>query len=268
MWAGSRPARRLDRGRRGRVRSPEKQRRSRARAAARARRRSTGGDAMQTIKGPGLFLGQFAGGEAPFDTLPGIAAWAADCGYAAVQLPMWDGALHRRRARRRPRTTTRRRSWAGRRRPGSSCATRRATSRASSAPSTPPTTPGWTGSARRRSAATARPGRTWAVEQLKHLRPGLAPHGAHGARDLLGGARLALLVPLPAARRVAHHRGLRRTRADLAPDPRRLRGGGRGSLLRDPPRRGSVRRRDLRDVPGAGREPPALQASTTTPATS
>ena len=46
---------------------------------------------MQTIKGPGLFLGQFAGDEAPFDSLPAIAAWAADCGYEAIQLPMWDG---------------------------------------------------------------------------------------------------------------------------------------------------------------------------------
>ena len=45
---------------------------------------------MRTIKGPGLFLGQFAGDEAPFNTLPGIAAWAKDCGFDAVQLPTWD----------------------------------------------------------------------------------------------------------------------------------------------------------------------------------
>jgi sugar phosphate isomerase/epimerase len=45
---------------------------------------------MKTIKGPGLFLGQFAGDDAPFDSLPAIAKWCAECGYDAIQLPMWD----------------------------------------------------------------------------------------------------------------------------------------------------------------------------------
>lgn len=45
---------------------------------------------MKTIKGPALFLAQFAGDEAPFNSWSGIAAWAADCGYAGVQLPSWD----------------------------------------------------------------------------------------------------------------------------------------------------------------------------------
>ncbi len=46
---------------------------------------------MQTIKGPGLFLGQFAGDAAPFDSLGAISKWCADSGFEAVQLPMWDG---------------------------------------------------------------------------------------------------------------------------------------------------------------------------------
>lgn len=48
---------------------------------------------MRTIKGPALFLAQFAADEAPFDTLPNITRWAADCGYKGVQLPSWDGRL-------------------------------------------------------------------------------------------------------------------------------------------------------------------------------
>ncbi len=39
------------------------------------------------LKGPGIFLAQFAGGEAPFDTLGNIAGWAAGLGYKGVQLP-------------------------------------------------------------------------------------------------------------------------------------------------------------------------------------
>ncbi|WP_108662655.1 sugar phosphate isomerase/epimerase family protein [Acuticoccus kandeliae] len=46
---------------------------------------------MPQMKGPGLFLAQFAGDAAPFNTLAGIAAWAADCGYVGVQIPAWDG---------------------------------------------------------------------------------------------------------------------------------------------------------------------------------
>ena len=42
---------------------------------------------MKTIKGPGLFLAQFVGDTPPFDSLPGIARWAADFGYTAVQIP-------------------------------------------------------------------------------------------------------------------------------------------------------------------------------------
>ena len=45
---------------------------------------------MKNIKGPGLFLAQFAGDEEPFDSWDGITRWAADCGYAGVQLPTWD----------------------------------------------------------------------------------------------------------------------------------------------------------------------------------
>jgi sugar phosphate isomerase/epimerase len=42
---------------------------------------------MRTIKGPAIFLAQFEGAEAPFDTLEGMAAWAAELGYKGVQVP-------------------------------------------------------------------------------------------------------------------------------------------------------------------------------------
>jgi sugar phosphate isomerase/epimerase len=48
---------------------------------------------MKTIKGPGIFLAQFAGPEAPFNTLPGIAKWAADKGFVGVQMPTTDHRL-------------------------------------------------------------------------------------------------------------------------------------------------------------------------------
>jgi sugar phosphate isomerase/epimerase len=48
---------------------------------------------MKTLKGPAIFLAQFAGDQAPFNTLAGIAKWAADLGYVGVQIPSWDGRL-------------------------------------------------------------------------------------------------------------------------------------------------------------------------------
>ncbi len=48
---------------------------------------------MKTIKGPGIFLAQFAGDAAPFNTLGNMAHWAASLGFVGVQIPTWDGRL-------------------------------------------------------------------------------------------------------------------------------------------------------------------------------
>ncbi len=48
---------------------------------------------MKTIKGPGIFLAQFAGDEPPYNTLEGLAQWAAGHGYAGIQIPSWDRRL-------------------------------------------------------------------------------------------------------------------------------------------------------------------------------
>src|SRR6476620_7764451 len=46
-----------------------------------------------TMKGPGLFLAQFAGDAAPFNSLAAITKWAAGLGYKGVQIPTWDARL-------------------------------------------------------------------------------------------------------------------------------------------------------------------------------
>ena len=42
---------------------------------------------MKTLKGPGIFLAQFVGTEAPFNRLHSMAEWAAELGYVGVQMP-------------------------------------------------------------------------------------------------------------------------------------------------------------------------------------
>jgi len=48
---------------------------------------------MKTIKGPGVFLAQFASNEAPFNSFDGMARWAARLGFKGVQIPSWDRRL-------------------------------------------------------------------------------------------------------------------------------------------------------------------------------
>ena len=45
------------------------------------------------INGPALFLAQFAGDDAPFNSLENITKWAAGLGYKGVQIPTFDGRL-------------------------------------------------------------------------------------------------------------------------------------------------------------------------------
>ena len=46
---------------------------------------------MKKIKGPAIFLAQFAGDHEPFNSLDSIAKWASKLGYKGVQIPSWDG---------------------------------------------------------------------------------------------------------------------------------------------------------------------------------
>jgi sugar phosphate isomerase/epimerase len=48
---------------------------------------------MKTLKGPAIFLAQFAGDETPFNSLSAIAAWAREAGFVGVQIPSWDPRL-------------------------------------------------------------------------------------------------------------------------------------------------------------------------------
>ena len=48
---------------------------------------------MKTMRGPAIFLAQFAGDEAPFNSIDSIAEWVANLGYKGVQVPSWDARL-------------------------------------------------------------------------------------------------------------------------------------------------------------------------------
>jgi len=45
---------------------------------------------VSQIKGPAIFLAQFAQDVPPYNTLPAITQWVKDLGYIGVQIPGWD----------------------------------------------------------------------------------------------------------------------------------------------------------------------------------
>lgn len=45
------------------------------------------------MKGPAIFLAQFAGDDAPFNSLDSITKYMGDLGYKGVQIPTWDARL-------------------------------------------------------------------------------------------------------------------------------------------------------------------------------
>ncbi|MFK7887331.1 MAG: sugar phosphate isomerase/epimerase family protein [Gammaproteobacteria bacterium] len=45
------------------------------------------------MKGPAIFLAQFADDAAPYNSLQSMARWAASLGYVGVQIPTWDTRL-------------------------------------------------------------------------------------------------------------------------------------------------------------------------------
>lgn len=48
---------------------------------------------MKTIKGPGIFLAQFADDKPPFNSFEDICKWAGKTGFKGVQVPTWDERL-------------------------------------------------------------------------------------------------------------------------------------------------------------------------------
>ena len=48
---------------------------------------------LKSIKGPGIFLAQFADDSAPFNNIDNICEWAVALGYKGIQIPTWDKRL-------------------------------------------------------------------------------------------------------------------------------------------------------------------------------
>ena len=211
------------------------------------------------IKGPGIFLAQFAGDAAPFNSWPAITKWAASLGFKGVQMPSWDGApvrpgegrrvedLLRRARRHRARATASTITELGTHLQGQLVAVHPAYDEAFDAFAP--------------AAVQGKPAERAALGGAADAAVGARPRRTSASRrnvSFPGALAWPYLYPWP--QRPA---GLIETAFDelaqaLAADLRRLRRRRLPRLLRAAPGRGPVRRRDLRDVPRARGQPPAL----------
>ena len=48
---------------------------------------------MNTLKGPAIFLAQFAGEKHPYNTMKSIAEWSVSLGFEGIQIPSWETKL-------------------------------------------------------------------------------------------------------------------------------------------------------------------------------
>ena len=48
---------------------------------------------MNTLKGPAIFLAQFAGEKHPYNIMKSIAEWSISLGFEGIQIPSWESKL-------------------------------------------------------------------------------------------------------------------------------------------------------------------------------
>ena len=48
---------------------------------------------MNTLKGPAIFLAQFAGEKHPYNTMKSIAEWSVSLGFEGIQIPSWESKI-------------------------------------------------------------------------------------------------------------------------------------------------------------------------------
>ena len=177
---------------------------------------------MKTMKGPGLFLAQFAGDEAPFNSLDAICRWAASLGYKGVQIPTWDARLFD--LRKAAESDAYCDEIAGHRARGTAW---RSPSfppicRASSSPCIRPIDDAFDGFAAPEVRGNPKARQEWAVEQMLMAAKASQRLGLNAQRDLLRRARLAVHLSLAAASGRSRRDRLRGAGPALEADPRRL----------------------------------------------
>lgn len=213
---------------------------------------------MKTIQGPGLFLAQFARDAPPRDTLEGIARWARDYGYRGIQIPTWDRRLfdpeqafaseiHGDEVR-------------GKLDDIGIAVTELSTHFQGQMVSVHPAYDAmFDGQAPAHVRGAPEKRRPWAADQVTEAATVSLRLGLTESVTFSGSLAWPYFYPYPQRPAGLIEDCFAEQARRWTPIPGRLRRRGGRPRLRDPPVRGPVRRRHLRDVPRRGRGPSPLQ---------
>ena len=182
------------------------------------------------VKGPAIFLAQFAGDAAPFNTFPSICQWAASLGYKGVQIPSWDSRLFDLAKAASSKTYCD--ELAGIASSHGLAITELSTHLQGQLVAVNPAyDDAFDAFAPKEVHGQPAERQKWAVEQMMMAARASRNFGHHGPCHFLGRACLAVRLSLAAARAWPHRDGLRGTGAALEADPRCVRRGRRRRRL-------------------------------------
>ncbi len=206
---------------------------------------------MKTLKGPALFLGQFAGDTAPFDSWDAITKWAADIGYVGVQVPTWAGQLIDLKKAAESQDYCD--EFKGVAKANGVEVTELSTHLQGQLVAVNPVYDAmFDGFAAPEVRGNPKARQEWAVDQVKMALKASQLMGIGAMATFSGALAWPFCYPWPQRPAGLIDDGVRGAGAALDADPRRGGGERGGCLLRDPSGRGSLRRHHLRDVPRQG----------------
>ncbi len=182
------------------------------------------------VKGPAIFLAQFAGDAAPFNSFDGMCGWAASLGYKGVQIPAWDGRLIDLAKAASSKTYCD--ELAGIASSHGLAITELSTHLQGQLVAVNPAyDDAFDAFAPKEVHGKPAERQKWAVEQMMMAARASRNFGHQGPCHVFRRACLAIRLSLAAARAGPHRDGLRGTRQAVEADPRRVRRGGRRRRL-------------------------------------
>ena len=194
---------------------------------------------MKSIKGPAIFLAQFAGDAAPFNTFDSICGWAASLGYKGVQIPAWDTRFID--LKKAAGSVGYCQELIGTAKKHGVEITELATHLQGQLVAVNPVyDEAFDAFAAKHVRGNPKARQEWATEQVTLAAKASRNMGLDTHVTFFGRARLAVPLSLAAASGRSHRNRVRRAGSPLEADPRRARGSGRRRRFRTAPGRGFV----------------------------
>jgi sugar phosphate isomerase/epimerase len=195
--------------------------------------------ALTNIKGPAIFLAQFAGDKAPFNSFDAICKWVASLGFKGVQVPSWDGRMIDLEKAAKSKTYCDELKGIAAKH-GITITELSTHLQGQLVAVHPAYDQAFDGFAPSKVRGNPKARQKWAVDQMMLAAKASANLGLNAHVTFSGALEWPFMYPWPAAPEGPHRHGFRGIGQALAADPQCVRQGRRRRLLRNPSGRGSA----------------------------